>query len=239
MNVHNLMEDIVSKSVDKLYEQAKKNKLAWLTCDCENCRTDTLSYVLNRVPAKYIVSGRGVTHSSETLDDKQLLADVETITLEGMRIVSSTKRPYHKSTIKQATTEEIEVPAFNFPTITGTVLDGSTFEPLTGTTLTLTYDGKIVDMIDYTFSNPYKICKQTKGAFCFWMKSIPAEKAEITKTFQLILEVEAPGYTPLKHHFEITLKSDNSIHSTLDSNYSIKIKDFVLFKDDIVNEMDF
>ena len=76
MKVHNLMEDVVSKLVDKLYDQAKKDKAPWLTCDCENCRIDSISYVLNRITPKYIVSDRGVTHSLEILNDKQLLADI-------------------------------------------------------------------------------------------------------------------------------------------------------------------
>lgn len=239
MNVHNIMEDIVTKAVTKLYDNTKADDIAWLTCDCENCRLDTISYVLNRVPAKYIVSGRGVTHSVETFDDKQLLADVETIALEGMKIVNSTKRPFHTSTIKPKTKKEMETPSYNFPTITGTVLDGSTFEPLEGANLKIFCNGKEAEMIDYTFSNPLTICKQAKGNFSFWIKSAKTRKADTTKTFQIKIEVTAPGYTPLTHHFEIPLISDATVHSTLDSNYSIRIKDFVLFKEDIVNEMDF
>ena len=67
MNVHNLMEDVVIKAVNTLYDKVKAEKVAWLTCDCENCRLDTVSYVLNRIPPKYVVSGRGVTHNVEYL----------------------------------------------------------------------------------------------------------------------------------------------------------------------------
>lgn len=240
MKVHNLMEDLVSKLVEKLYAQAKKEKSTWLTCDCENCRIDTLSYVLNRIPAKYVVSGRGITHSSEYLNDKQLLADIERIALEGMKIVNSTKRPFHKKNVKPVELPlDIEYPAFNFSTITGTLLDGSTFEPLSGATISLYCDGELAEMIDSTFNNPYTTCPQTKGAYCFWLKSLPAEKADVIKTFKMKLEITAPGYAPLTHHFEINLKSDKTIHSELDSNYSIKIKDLVMFKEDIINEMDF
>ena len=58
MNVHNLMEEIVKQRVDQLYENAKNEKVEWLSCDCENCRLDTVSFVLNRIPPKYVVSGR-------------------------------------------------------------------------------------------------------------------------------------------------------------------------------------
>ena len=50
MNVHNLMEEIVKQRVDQLYENAKNEKVEWLSCDCENCRLDTVSFVLNRIP---------------------------------------------------------------------------------------------------------------------------------------------------------------------------------------------
>lgn len=239
MKVHNLMEDVVSKLVDKLYDQAKKDKAPWLTCDCENCRIDSISYVLNRITPKYIVSDRGVTHSLEILNDKQLLADIETIALEGIKIVNSSKRPFHKEKTIKESAQRLEEPSFNFSTITGVLLDGSTFEPITGATLTLYCDGIKSEMIDHTFHNPYKLVRQTKGTYCFWMKSLPAEKAGIIQTFQMKIEVEAPGYTPVVHHFEVTLKSDECVHSELDSNYSIKLKDLVLFKDDIVNDMDF
>lgn len=238
MKVHNLMEDVVTKLVNKLYAQAKKENAPWLTCDCEHCKIDTICYVLNRFPSKYVVSGRGITHSAETLNDKQILADVETVAIEGMKVVNSTKRPFHKDISKADNTVQ-EKPAFNFATITGTLLDGSTFEPITGATFTLSCDGKIAEMIDSTFSNPYVNCQQTKGVYCFWMKSLPAEKANETRTFQMKLEITAQGYTPITHHFEITLKSDTSIHSELDSNFTIKLKDMVMFREDIVNEMDF
>ena len=45
MNVHNLMEDLVIQNVGEMYAQVKEAKAAWLTCDCENCRLDTVSYV--------------------------------------------------------------------------------------------------------------------------------------------------------------------------------------------------
>ena len=42
MNVHNLMEDIVTKSVNTLYDRVKGENVSWLTCDCENCRLNEL-----------------------------------------------------------------------------------------------------------------------------------------------------------------------------------------------------
>ena len=52
MNLHNLMEEKVVKHVNELYDQMKDQKISWLSCDCEHCRLDTASYVLNRIPPK-------------------------------------------------------------------------------------------------------------------------------------------------------------------------------------------
>ena len=49
MNIHNLMEEVVGHRINKLYNQIKEVNACWLTCDCENCRADAISYVLNRV----------------------------------------------------------------------------------------------------------------------------------------------------------------------------------------------
>lgn len=238
MNVHNIMEDLVQKSVNKFYDQVTTSKAPWLTCDCENCRLDTISYVLNRVPPKYVVSGRGVTHAADTLNDHQLKADMEALILEGMRIVSSTKRPYHVNERKDCTIKSTESPVFNFSTITGTVLDGSTFEPVTNATIVLKVNGQPAEMIDKTWSNPYKTCKSTRGAYNFWMKPIEAPKAGTKKTFKMQLDITAPGYTPIAFHFELPVIADSSSRSEIDTTFTLKLKDLVIFKEGIENEMD-
>ena len=56
MTVHNILEEEVINQVNNIYDQAKEIGIAWITCDCEQCRLDTATYVLNRIPPKYIVS---------------------------------------------------------------------------------------------------------------------------------------------------------------------------------------
>lgn len=235
MNVHNLMEEIVVQSVNNLYDQVKKEGISWLSCDCENCRLDTVSYVLNRIPPKYVVSGRGVTHASESLNNSQLKADLESLVLEGMRTVNGTKRPYHSATRRECTIEPSSKPAFNFFTLTGTVLDGTTFEPLINADVTLKCDGKLAEMVDVTWANPYKTVKSTKGSFSFWMKSIKAKKAGETKTFDISIEISAPDYEPLIRHFEFPVTSEGAVRNELDSTCGIKINDLVLFKKEVLD----
>ncbi len=238
MNVHNLMEDLVIKNVDKMYEQVKEAKAAWLSCDCENCRLDTVSYVLNRIPPKYIVSGRGVTHATEALNNKQLLADVDALILEGMRTVSSTKRPFHSNDRKECSVIADNKPSFNFPTFTGTILDGSTFEPITDAEIFMKMDGKPVEMIDKTWSNPYTTCRSTKGTFSFWAKSIQAQKEGEQQRFAFTFDIKAPGYTSSTYNVVLPVISESSSRKEIDSTYFLKLKDFILFKEGIENPME-
>lgn len=239
MNVHNIMEEVVSQHVNELYEQAKEAHSPWLTCDCENCRLDTISYVLNRVAPKYVVSGRGVTYSSNSLaDDHQILADVDALALEGIRLISATKRPFHSLPRKDCELPNHEQPVFNFPTFMGTVLDGSTFEPITGATVLLTNEGIPLEMIDKTWVNPAKTFFSTRGSYSFWVKPLPAESAGIQKKFNFTIEVSAPDYEPVVYSFEVPIESEPSVQSEINSVYSLKIKDLVIFKSDIKNDME-
>lgn len=231
MNVHNIMEDIVSKDVNKNYDQIVNGKSNWLSCDCENCRLDTISYVLNRIPPKYVVSGRGITHSSDVFEDHQLMADIQALILEGMHIVNTTKRPYHSEN-KAKKAKDDKKPAYNFAHITGSVLDGTTFEPVIGAKVVLKCNGKPAAMFDESWINPYTTCKSTKGVYNFWMKPVEAKKAGTSKKFKLSLEVTADGYEPVTTFFELSLKADDSTNFEIDSTFALKMKDIVLFKAD-------
>jgi competence protein ComFB len=227
------MEDVVIKAVNTLYEKVKGENVTWLTCDCENCRLDTVSYVLNRIPPKYVVSGRGVTHNVEYLASSQLLADIDSLALEGMRTVSTTKRPFHSENRKDCTIQGSNSktkPAFNFFTFMGVVLDGNTFEPVTEAKITLKMDGSIAEMVDKTWSNPMKMVPSTKGVYSFWVKSIPASSSGERAYFNLSIEIEADGYSECVYHFEVPVMSEDTVRKTLDSTYTLKIKDLVIFK---------
>ena len=232
MNVHNLMEEVVTKAVNNLYDRVKGENVSWLTCDCENCRLDTISYVLNRLPPKYVVSGRGVTHNAEYLASPQLQADIDSLGMEGMRIVSTTKRPFHEANRKDAAKKEFK-PTFNFFTFTGSVLDGTTFEPVTDATVTLKLDGKLAEMFDASWPNPFKTVKSTKGVYSFWVKPVDAEKVGIARNFPLSIEVKADGYNDTVYHFEAPIMSEDSVRTELDSTYTLKINDLVIFKKNI------
>lgn len=236
MNVHNMMEDLVTAEVNALYEQVKKANSPWLSCDCKNCRLDTISYVLNRIPPKYVVSGRGVTHSNEIFSDHQLIADISAVAMDGLRVISSTKRPFHTLPREECEPHNEENPSYNFPTFSGTILDGSTFEPISGAKILLKLEGKTVDMVDMTWANPTQTFQSTRGTFTFWPKSLPAAKTGESKKFEFEVEIEVEGYEKSYHYFEVPVISDNETKTELNTACSVKIRDIVLFKREIFDE---
>ncbi len=234
MNVHNIMEDVVSERVDNLYESLLEDNVAWLSCACENCRLDAKSYVLNRIPPKYVVSGRGVTHSTDFFStDNQIRADIDALGMEGIRLISETKRPFH--TLSRAECETVEstgTPVFNFPTFSGSILDGATFEPISGAEILLKLHGENAPMADKTWSNPAMTYRSTHGTYSFWVRPIQAEAIQESMRFDFTIEVSATGYKSAVSSFSVPVESEAAPRKSLDSTYSLKIRDIILFKDD-------
>lgn len=235
MNVHNVNEELVIDRVNELYNQVSTMSAHWLTCDCEHCRLDAVSYVLNRIPPRYVVSGRGIIYSSIE-NDTQLKADIDTLVIEAMHIISSVKRPYHRMHDEKSAQDK--GPFFNFPTFFGAVYDGNTFKPLGSAQVTLKLDNYSAQMIDYTWSNPCYTAEMTKGAYSFLVKPQKADKENISSIFVFSLEVHLQGYDPISYSFSVPLISEVSIRSSSNSTYSLKIQDLFLFPSNIENPME-
>ncbi|MCR5764264.1 MAG: late competence development ComFB family protein [Treponema sp.] len=239
VKIHNIMEEQVISHVNELYDQVKAKGAVWLTCDCENCRLDTINYVLNRIPPRYVVSGRGVTHNNAVvLADSQLSIDIDKFALEGMKLVSASKRPYHKSTMDQNIQDASKYPVFNFPTFTGNVYDGSTFEALTDVELVLKLGNENATMIDSGWSNPFKTFPGSNGSFTFWVAPIRAEKEKESKDFVFTIEAKLDGYDPVTYSFDVPIVSEIKDRIQLNSIYSLKTQDIFMFRTDIVNELE-
>lgn len=240
INIHNVMEEQVISRVDKLYDQVIDDGASWLTCGCDNCRLDTISYVLNRVPPRYVVSGRGVAHNSfGSSANAQLVADIDSIALEGMRLVSVAKRPYHKDSILNAAKEQtLEGFIFNFPTFVGTISDGCTFEPIIDADILLKLDGQPANMMDASWLNPNKTFAATQGRYAFWVAPIEAESDNQSQEFTFTVEATAKGYDPITYSFDVPLLSEKNEGQKINSMYSIKIQELFLFKQEIINEQE-
>lgn len=240
MKVHNIMEEYVEARVDAFYDKLNEEKATWLTCDCEICRGDAVGFVLNRIPPRYVVSSRGATHNTELMNDSQLRADVDTLINQGVHMINSVQRPYHTPQQKRSdVTNKPKVSSFNFPVFTGSIYDGSSFDTLLGVDITLKNpDGTIAKMFDTTWENPCKTYKVTDGAYTFWVKPLPAEKAGINQTFHFTIDAKKDGYVPVTYGFDVHLTSDEDIKETMDSSCSIKIPDFFMFSVDEHNPME-
>jgi len=237
MKVHNVMEELITTRVNLMYERLNEAKPSWFTCDCEDCRLDVVSYVLNRIPPRYVVSGRGVVHTMKLVPTPQIKADVDALVIEAVRAINSTKRPYHKELVPASRSQVPEV-SFNFPIFSGSVFDGASFEPLIDCTITLKYGEGNAEMIDKTWANPCKTYSVTNGSYSFLVKPMKADKAGESKYFTFTVAVAAKGYTPASHAFSIPLISEAEQRNEASTAYSLKIQDLFLFRSDIKNPME-
>ena len=226
MNVHNIMEELVFNEVNSLFETAKQDKAPWLTCSCRQCRLDTICFVLNRIQPRYIKSGRGLAYSQieESIDKAQLEADINIISLEGMKQVLSSKRPHTSELTNMPAT-----PVFNFPTIVGKVLDGLTFEPVKNLPILLLIDSKKAESIDSSWENPYVLSRHTPGTFTFWVKPIGVVSEGIKKVFPFEIRIEQAGYDPIHYFFEIGVTSESFLRTAYSAEHSFILPDLHLF----------
>lgn len=234
MKIHNLMEEYVFSHVNALYDGFEKEKPAWLRCSCDDCRMDVTSYVLNRVPPRYVVSGRGVVHGKKALSDPQLRADVDMVALEGIRLINASSRPYHKGR-KGAEKEDDGGVFFNFPVFIGTVLDGSTFEPMSDVTVTLKLGDETVAMLDKTWSNPCMTYSATKGVYSFLVKPLLSNAENETKKFTFTVSAAAEDYAPTNYSFDLTIVSEKGKTISEDTSFSLKVQDMFMFRRDVDN----
>lgn len=228
MNIHNILEDQVIIRVNDMYKRIGKMKPAWFTCNCEQCRLDTTAYVLNKLPPRYIVSGRGLTHMLGTVDT-QMSVDIDSLIVEGMKKVAANARPFH-AVEKSDSSEESEDPVFNFPLFVGTVYDGATFDAIPSARITLSRNGAPCSMIDHAWTNPMTLTSHTRGKYTFWVKPQKARVLGETKQFQFKIEITADGFEKTIYVLDIPVTSSEHVVTEPNTIDPVKIQDLYLFK---------
>jgi len=229
MELHNASEDIVFKTVEEVFNSITESGNKEKFCLCEQCRLDTVCYILNRLPPRYIVSSRGISHLEKDWAWRQTKVDVATLTYKGLRIVSHNQRltathdvqPTHE---KKSQTGQV----FDIPTITGRLFDGNTFSPIADISVELWSSGKIVAMRNKNWQNPFMVALRTPGAYTFWPASIPAEEADVNRLFDYYIKIEDPKYETMTHHFRVPAISDDK-DSAQSSGKTFKLPDLYLF----------
>lgn len=228
MNIHNILEDQVIIRVNNMYERIAEMESSWFTCNCEQCRLDTTAYVLNKLPPRYIVSGRGLTHMLASVDT-QMSVDMDSLIVEGMKKVAANARPFHAAETKDAA-GKLEDPVFNFPLFVGTVYDGMSFDAIQSAQITLSQDGTPCTMLDHTWTNPMLLTSHTKGKYTFWVKPQKARVSGETKQFHFKLEIIADGFEKTTYVLDIPVTSSECTIKKPNTIDPIKIQDLYLFK---------
>lgn len=228
MKLHNLMEDIVLEKVNEIFEEEIKTK-TYGYCTCNQCRMDVACYVLNRVQPQYMLSSRGLAHlRTDYQNDLQKAADLMSVINDGIKVVSSTKRPH---------TEEYDLeletpppgPTFNFPTIIGRLFNGKTFEPIKDVMISLLSDGTLVEMVNRNWQNPNPISAKTAGHYSFWPHPQTASERKEKKIFEFELYLEESPFEELHHFFEIELEAEDQFNDQFHLQRTCKIEDLYLF----------
>ncbi|MDR2068558.1 MAG: late competence development ComFB family protein [Spirochaetaceae bacterium] len=231
MDVHNTIEDVVFRVINEIFDEIEKGDNAHTLCTCSQCRLDTACFVLNRANPYYIISNRGVARvEQEPIERQQLEADIVTLIHEGIKRVSHNQRPY-SSHMEHTDTDDAASDrlVFNIPTIIGRLFNGINLEPLADIVVELYQDGKLVEMKDKNWQNPYALVKNTKGTFTFWPGPVPAEGENEHRIFKYALKVDVPGMEPLHHFFQIPVTSELKSVRSFSINRTFKIQDLYMF----------
>jgi len=229
MRVHNLVKDLVVQKVEELFADASELQALALDQD-PGSKFDVICYVLNRTPAMYVVSGRGIAHN-ETLDYQkkvQQLADITRLVKEGMESVGRNRRSRTDGTFGEAQLG----PFLNFPSIIGRMFNGVNFEPVHDLTVGLYQDGQLVKVIDPNWQNPYRLVLNTAGTYLFWPHPQTASPGEQNRTVEMELRVDDPRFEPLHYFFSLTVTSEPEFIDFVNTTTSTRLKDLYLFPRD-------
>ncbi|MBN2736849.1 MAG: late competence development ComFB family protein [Spirochaetales bacterium] len=209
MQIHNVMEDIVKEKVNEVFQDERYNKKNHF-CTCAQCQNDVVCYVLNNSPPVYIFSGKGATHFKlNYLDNMQNSADLAALIQKGIDRVVMLKRPHFPHDNDQNSYKSRPKGFFfNFPSITGKILNSITFGPVADVYISLNQQGVKMKMINPNWQNPYHIIEKTEGIFTFLPRPVECEKEGIEKDFECELSVFHQDYEPFNHYFSLSLKSE-------------------------------
>ena len=227
MDIHNTTEELVISEINTICDALDAEEKQGEICTCSQCRQDAACYVLNRTAPHYVVSHRGLTRVNQEAN-QQKRADLTALSYEAIRRVSHNQRPNfdHKSGSKTSST--VEIPSFNIPPIMGQVFNGLNFSPITGITVELHQNGKLAEMKDNNWQNPYSLIPNTGGTFTFWPKPVAADKIDISRVFEFTIKIAAPDFAELNHIASINVISELSAPG-ISLSRTHKLPDLYLF----------
>lgn len=229
MEIHNIVEDIVHETALEIFEDEEVSKKAHF-CTCSQCLKDAVCFALNRIEPVYIFSSRGASHfKMNYLDNLQRKADIVALIHKGIDRVIKVKRPHFPHDGKQEFEDTVKHGSFfNFPIISGKILDSEKFGPVSDIAILLMEKGSPVKMINPNWQNPYVISPVTPGIFSFFPFPLEAKRSGIKKEIELELTTDNENYEPLTHYFKLALVSENIFSDYFNYNNYFDLKDIHL-----------
>jgi competence protein ComFB len=229
MEIHNMTESWVIEKVNSVCDSIEKDDANSAICTCEQCRQDTVCYVLNRATPYYVVSHRGMTRANqESFAAQQNRVDLTALVYEGLRLVNHNQRSYANHSKDKPEIEKNNSPLFNIPAIGGRILNGLNFSPVVDSTVELFRKGALVPMKDSNWQNPYNLIHNTNGAFTFWPAPESAAAEGIREAIQFVIKISGSGFEDVYHSFTVPVTSENSPSSlVMDKIY--KLPDLYVF----------
>ena len=226
MGMHNLLEELVVDIVANVCsEDEQRGNQRYCTVD--QCRIDTACYVLNRIAPRYVSSGRGMAYQSDEIEnDFQLKADLVRIVHEGLARVTAVQRTYYSST---TTPNHQSTASYHFPSVKGRILDGSSFAPLSGITVTLLGADGPAKMFDARWQNPFVIPDQHPGTFLFWPAPIQAQTAGKSSSFDFELIATDASFEELHRIFSVELTSSTTYDFAVTLNHDVSLGDLYMW----------
>ena len=200
MKLKNYQEDIVLHVIDIVLEDYPD-----IEAD-ETLISDVAAYVLNRIPAKYIMSERGFTRLAalqlaEDDDETSLLDLVQLMMLvsKGLELVKSRRRykyEDHEDDGLMATLQDVQSKNFlhNFPQFIGRVVEQSSGKPVINARITQYIDGVKAAPAETGWLNPYYTNTATNGIYSFWPKAM--KNPSDAKQSKIKITIEHDDFKP-------------------------------------------
>ncbi|SCG83300.1 hypothetical protein DW1_1730 [Proteiniborus sp. DW1] len=88
MELHNYMEDAVSKNIDRILDRYKN------VCKCNKCKLDITAIALNNLPPRYTVTEKGKLFTKVRELEPQYEVDIIREITKAIKIVST--QPHHE-----------------------------------------------------------------------------------------------------------------------------------------------
>jgi competence protein ComFB len=230
MGFYNRNEDKVTAKVNVIFNLIEKGGNPQKICTCNQCRTDTICYVLNRMEPHYVVSNRGLARiEGESLKYQQKDADMVSLIYEGMKQVNRHMRPFAEHNHTEDSLQNSNKPVFMVPAIIGRIFNGINFAPLEQAQIALWHEQDLVPMIDSNWQNPYNLVSYIAGIFTFLPYPLPAESKGIHQNIGFSLIMNASGFEELHYSFEVPVISTILAREAVSIERIFRLPDLYMF----------